>query len=353
MNRICSLLLISVIACESYFNPELESNIITSLNKFILNTASLTILEKYIYKNANCNNIFTNQTQSSEYFFPSAFDSGFLYSSLGKEAECLANNKEFLFIQYRSELKNDSTSLQDQYALFLNQVNYTKTLCLPAECSDFYSVYINTNKNQYLHDYLSKYNIQNVSIYQNITKKKDASEYDKQYKTESFEIVLWIIVTYMIIRFLFTLITSVMGSSDDNDTTEDSEVMKALAENGGIREIESQESLLFSKTEEDKSILSQITSSLSYIETIRMLFQEKNAIYNETDILEVAGLRFIMLFFFVMSQNAWYMLRQPHQANLVLSTISGLSFSVVRFSVLSVEALKIINGILLNVVEKY
>ena len=179
MNRICSLLLISVIACESYFNPELESNIITSLNKFIINTAPYQILEKYIYNNAHCNNIFTNQTQSSEYFFPSAFDSGFLYSSLGKEAECLANNKEFLFIQYRSELKNDSTSLQDQYALFLNQVNYTKTLCLPAECSDFYSVYINTNdgKNQDLQKYLSKYNIHNVSIYQNITKKKEQEIY--------------------------------------------------------------------------------------------------------------------------------------------------------------------------------
>ena len=348
MNRICSLLLISMISCQSYFDKELETNIISSLNNFILKTASNPILEKHIYKNEKCNTIFTNKSQSSDFFFPSVFDSGFLYSSLGKEAECLANQKEFIFIQYRSELKNDSTSLQDQYALFLNQVNYTKALCLPVECSDFYSVYINTNddKNQNLQNYLSKYNIHNVSIYQNITKKKDASEYDAIYKTESFEIVLWIIVTYMIIRLLFTLITSAMGSSDDDETTEDSEVMKALAENGGIREIDSQESMLFSKIEEDKSILSQITSSLSYIETIRMLFQEKNAIYNETDILEVAGLRFIMLFFFVMSQNAWYMLRQPHQANLVLSTISGLSFGFVRFSVLSVEALKIINGIL-------
>ena len=327
----------------------LVQNIISNLNGFLLDVAP-ELIEPYIFKKPECLKVYSLVSRDSNEFFYYAFDSGFLFSQIGKEDECINANKSYFFYNYTYPIDGLSKEISNQYCLFLQQTHYSKSLCLPKECHDFiYYLTKNITNQSKLGKYLISNNIHNVTLYKNLTKKSEYSDYNLQFRTESVEIVLWIVGAYLLIRLLCTIITPIMSkNSEDNDDDEDiraeEEDLIKIKEIEGISD--TSQTKIFNQGEEKKSLLIELSTTLSYLESITLLFQTKNKYYDETDIIELAGLRFVMLYFVVVCQNAWHILRQPHPPNTLLSTISGFSFVLVRFSVLSFEGIKIINGIL-------
>lgn len=332
---------------KSSIDDPLVKNIFSNLNAFLINVAP-ELFETYVIKKEECRNIFVKVSKDSNEFFYYAFDSGFFYSQIEKEYECINANKSYFFYNY-TYLDESGQDISSQYCLFLNKTDYTKSLCLPKECNDFiYYLSNDTTEQSKLGKYLASNNIHNVNLYNNVTKESQNSDYLFKYGKGSIETLLWIVIGYLLIRLLCTIITPIIAKNSEDDEDVEAEEEDQIQTRRREGSSGASQTTIFNQGEERKSLLKEMSKTLSYLESITLLFQTKNKYYDETDIIEVAGLRFFMLYFIIVCQNAWHLLRQPHQPNTLLSTISGFSFVLVRFSVLSFEGIKIINGILLG-----
>ena len=125
----------------------LVQNIISNLNGFLLDVAP-ELIEPYIFKKPECLKVYSLVSRDSNEFFYYAFDSGFLFSQIGKEDECINANKSYFFYNYTYPIDGLSKEISNQYCLFLQQTHYSKSLCLPKECHDFIYYLTNNIPNQ-------------------------------------------------------------------------------------------------------------------------------------------------------------------------------------------------------------
>lgn len=333
-----------------YFDEELEPVILSDIVLFLTKQSEYNLFNAYVLQNGQCALVFQTYKNDIKELTTNYFGSGLTFESLGLEEECYEQNKNFLYLTYNPS--NETASLSGQIYHFLEKKNKSIGLCLDANCATYYKEMLNMHKNKLFNQYLTaQQNVSNLVLQKSLFNTSQLmDEIINQYNFKALTALLWVIVTCILIRILFTLIGYVIVNSADEEELPDVDFDVKSISRGDLGDLalEASEGMLFPTKQKKKGTLVDFIISLNLIDSFRKLFQLHNTIYNEKDIVLVSGIRMLMLIFVIVAQNTCYMVKQPHKSSALVNLFRRNSFIFLKFSIYAFEGIKILNGVLLG-----
>ena len=311
----------------SYFFQKKYYEIITLLSQQIdiEDIIALTSSKCYEYINSR---ISTNNSDSDySFFFDSISLSGYDYNKLGDEQECLENNWTYLFFIYKEELNNSGIKLSN----FLDNKLLYKGICIFSECFDFYS-----ENNETINKLITKLTkIKEIKLYgfNQLIKKQTNHENEEQcyskitsmyqnhlcskYKEdfEKLKYLKYILIIWIIIRIIISFHFITMGDPE------------LKGENVDISQTKS---YIFSK-------------GLSFFSNIKYISSKESR-----NIEQLLGIKVYILFFIILCENSYSLLKIPNSGMSIYNIISNPLFCVIKFFSYSYDFYKIICGAILG-----
>lgn len=339
-----------------YFDKELEPAILTGIATFLTYQSEDNLFTTYVLSDPECASVFQSYKSDIKILTTNYFGSGLAFAGLSIEEECYENSKNFLYVTYTPYISSNNTqnntqtsvSLDEQVYRFLEQKNKTLGLCLPASCKRYYVEMLNMTKNTKFKNYLEEKQVRDVYLHRSLFNTTQLiKELEKGNKFGILNPLIWVVITYFIIRLLFTFIGYVMSGSFDEESIRDDEFdVKSLSKSEVGDWARESETLLTTPKQKQASKLIEFMTSLSFVDLFRKLFQLRSKLFDEKDIVLISGIRIIIFMFAVVAQNAYYMIKQPHKASAVMTLLQSHSFVFVKFSIYAFEGIKVLNGVL-------
>ena len=339
-----------------YFDKELEPAILTGIAEFLTYQSEDSLFNVYVLSDQECASVFWSYKSDIKILTTNYFGSGLAFAGLSLEEECYENSKNFLYVTYTPYIPSNSTqnntqtsvSLDEQVYRFLEQKNKTLGLCLPSSCKRYYIEMLNMTKNTKFKNYLEEKQVRDVYLHRSLFNTTQLiQELEKGNKFGILNPLIWVVITYFIIRLLFTFIGYVMSNSFDEESIRDDEFdVKSLSKSELGDWARESETLLTTQKQKQTSKLIEFMTSLSFVDLFRKLFQLRSKLFDEKDIVLISGIRIIIFMFAVVAQNAYYMIKQPHKASAVMTLLQSHSFVFVKFSIYAFEGIKVLNGVL-------
>ena len=339
-----------------YFDKELEPAILTGIAEFLTYQSEDSLFNVYVLSDQECASVFWSYKSDIKILTTNYFGSGLAFAGLSLEEECYENSKNFLYVTYTPYIPSNNTqnntqisvSLDEQVYRFLEQKNKTLGLCLPSSCKRYYIEMLNMTKNTKFKNYLEEKQVRDVYLHRSLFNTTQLiQELEKGNKFGILNPLIWVVITYFIIRLLFTFIGYVMSNSFDEESIRDDEFdVKSLSKSELGDWARESETLLTTQKQKQTSKLIEFMTSLSFVDLFRKLFQLRSKLFDEKDIVLISGIRIIIFMFAVVAQNAYYMIKQPHKASAVMTLLQSHSFVFVKFSIYAFEGIKVLNGVL-------
>ena len=330
-----------------YFDKDLEPAILEGIVQFLTHQSEDSLFTTYVLSDPDCALVFASYKSDIKILTTNYFSSGLTFAGLSLEEECYENSKNFLYLTYTPS--NETSTLSGQVYRFLERRRKSLGLCLAAECKKFYVEMLNMTKNAKFNNYLeSVHQVRDVYLHRNLF---NTTQLIKELNNDNtFGILnplIWVVITYFIIRLLFTFIGYVMSNSFDEESLRDDDFdAKSLSKSEVGDWARESETLLTTPKQKQASKLIEFMTSLSFVDLFRKLFQLRSKLFDEKDIVLISGIRIIVFMFAVVAQNAYYMIKQPHKASAVMNLIQSHSFVFVKFSIYAFEGIKVLNGVL-------
>ena len=350
------------------------------------------------------------------FFSEAIFDSGLSTDDMGIEDYCVEKKGWYYGFTYFNVKDNNSLDYSDldssdsseellkKITEFLEIVKIGKSFCLWKNCSSLYPYLLNhkinifkkNNESEKIIDHKIEILLKKFP-YANLTKEDISKyiEYDKNYtfdlsvignilgisnitlvnenyiddntnknilnyknldnykpfidKLSSFVTFL---VTYLIIRLIFSFIFLKMNSStEDENTIDQEELMKQIQRsqyscNTNEKSLEEDRHYLTKKKQLNDSVCYNICASLSLFYNFANINEDRNLIYNEKHLNAISGIKVFLLFFMFLAQNSFMIIKTTEQYTLLKTFLSSFSFFIIKIGVLAVENYKIISGCL-------
>ena len=330
-----------------HFDKELEDSILRGVAEFLTFQSEQDLFNTYVISDLQCAPVFTSLTSDVKVLTTNYFGSGLTFAGLSLEEECYESNKNFLYVTYNPS--DEQSTLSGQIYHFLERRNKSLGLCLAANCTRYYTEMLNMTKNMKFNNYLvSQHQVQDLYLHRslfNTTQLLQQLEQDRKFGV--LHPLIWVVITYFIIRLLFTFIGFIMSNSFDEESLRDDDFdVKSLSKSEVGDWAKESETLLTPLKQKQPSKLIEFMTSLSFVDLFRKLFQLRSKLFDEKDIVLISGIRIIIFMFAVVAQNAFYMIKQPHKASAVENLLKSNSFVFVKFSIYAFEGIKVLNGVL-------
>lgn len=332
--------------------------IISLLSKQIDTKDIISLTNSKCYEYINSRISVNNSDSDYSFFFDSISLSGYDYNKLGDEQECLENNWTYLFFLYKEELNNYGIKLSD----FLDNKLLYKGICIFSECFDFYFENNETiNKlitkltkikeiklygfNQLIKNQTNPENEEQcyskiTSMYQNHL----CSKYKKDF--EKLKYLKYILIIWIIIRIIISFHFITMGDPE----------LKGLI--GSIIQIDSDNSEEIDNSKEDEKASNNfLTENIDISQTKFYIFSKGLSFFSNIkymsskesiNIEQLLGIKVYILFFIILCENSYSLLKIPNTGMSIYNIISNPLFCVIKFFSYSYDFYKIICGAILG-----
>lgn len=317
-------------------------NVIESIFDFIQYNSSFDLFVNYGISNLSCAEALVKAKKEQDSISNVMIYSGLSVLDVGKEEECKGSNMTYFFLTY--DMKYDPNSFLAKYFTFVEEKNFYKGICLFRECTSFFKMMFNMEKNKKLKETLHKLGINNLEVFSfdytgHENQKKLA--YQEKYKMKSLIVLFILFGLYVFIRVFFSILYSCFYKKIP-PTTGVTQLYPLNINDSGS------DNAIFNKNKKRSTknrFCYKFCSFCSLHKNYRILLKKTSKFYNENGIKQLSGLKVITLFLITMSHNSWVILKLPHKDLSVISALNSMWFGAVKFCILGFESLKIINGV--------
>ena len=297
-------------------------------------------------------------------------DGGIIQNSIGTEEYCLNEDAVYIMLsgEYnRSELIEESSYKSDE--LLFREMNFVRQeICLFKPCRHFYKPlleYLFKYHNDVLKQLLPMSNFKIAGInFKNISDdekvQKTEEELEKEEKDKYYFYVTKICVIILAIFFIIcSFISTCMERSEKRFLSKYAESKEIEDLIGGYDSMVEDEQI---KEKQDIPLAKSLTmmnekrctdlriykiiSSFDFIKNLAYLNRENEPLANQKNIIELSAIKFFTLFFIVLGENSYIILKYVENKMSVLSFCKHIFFFLIKLGMNSYETYKVICGIL-------
>ena len=281
---------------------------------------------------------------------------GIISNAIGLEDECLEKDEVYIFISgnfsYDNVKSNKKDLFREQHMLFIESLFFHEEICLWKHCVELY---------QSLFDYITTYErnstkkifgceqikIEGMNYYTNYTNKilfsnenniNNTSENDIELNyIKNIQIIIIIICIFLIFcTFLTICIENREYKRNNKNYKINSDLENNLKSN-----------ILISKEETYKdNNFYKFISSFSIFKNFLLLNKIKEPLSNQTSLVELSTIRLIIIFFIMIGENTYIVLKYVDKGISLITLTRSWSFLLIKLGTISYEYYKIICGII-------
>ena len=305
-------------------------------------------------------------------------DGGLIQYSISTEEDCTQEDGVYILFtgEYnRTELRREE-GVKSKEALF-REANYVREeVCIFNQCKHLYKPFIEYLFNNQItalqslfhwnNFKISGINFNGINDTEKVQKTKEEQE-DEENERNYFYIVKIILIDIAIFLLVFSIVSWIMEASEKVFlTTYESDPInkdKEVEDKKEEKLVEEEKLFEENKIEEDyKSIFKKksihvaircknkmvykIFSSFDLVKNLSMLNKKKDNLHNQTSIISLSTIKLLTLFFIMLGENSYLILKYVENKMSILSFCKDPFFFPVKLGMNSYEAYKVICGIL-------
>jgi hypothetical protein len=335
------------------------SDFISKLYFFLIEHSDMQIIIDEVLNNPECNNtlkkIFYKDSSDSNntMLFDMINNSGKGLTDIGLEEECENNDLYYLFLQVKVDLERYLSGTEYYYLYrFLEQNSFFMGLCLPKQCTNFYTRFFNQKQNTNFFKYLNEtIGIKKVTNYSIIEAKKP----------KTFVIIYYVIISYIVLKILISIFGFLIFK-----ICEEQEIIKGHDEDidestssNAINEQLHTETFIFTRKKQNslskrknysklKLFFWKIYKFLSFRSNLKYLMAIKNKYYDDTDIEYISFFRLYLLFWFIFNHNIYALIKIPHKDLNNYNFFRSIWFTIIKYSAFSSECWIMLDGLIVS-----
>ena len=379
------LCIMSYIECYVQFEYDLFNSFLKDLSVNIEELSSKALTQSLAYQKCK-DEIFASFSTNENEFYTIIKNSGKEEFDLGNENECLGNGLSYFLIVYQKE-QNEYISPSFK---FLSKNLYCYGLCIKNECADFVEQFFDDKTNEDFHNViLHKENITNMYAIRISKKNGKVNHTNNEGSTHIlfnivfilFVFVMFIRVMLFIVSFCFTgkinlkqllhltydnivsndaiqlenkAIPTKKGdqsieyafiegmNNDKTNTSNNMELNDNKQNNNNNNPVSIKSNQQYKKKQQQKQFKQSICSRsflyniLSLGSSFKMIFTEKNYIYNDNNLKIINFFKVMSLFWLTYNHNIWALITIPGRdvnsdvffKNILLSLVKYSSFNI-------------------------
>jgi len=338
----------------------------TSLFIYFINSKGVTHIPDLSHLSKQCrsfiNDIFGKHRFYLEILTEKLLRGGIISNAIGLEDECLEKDEVYIFISgnfsYDNVKSNKEGLFREQHMLFIESLFFHEEICLWKHCVELY---------QTLFDYIVTYEhnstkkifgceqikIEGMNYYTNYTNRilySNENENNSTNITSENDIELnyikyvQIIITIICIFLIFCTFLTICIENREYKRND-----KNFKSNSDF--IESDDNLknniLIAKEETYKdNHFYKFTSSFNILKNFLLLSKKKEPLSNQTSLVELSTIRLIIIFFIMIGENTYIILKYVDKGISLMTLTRSWSFVFIKIGTISYEYYKIICGII-------
>ena len=304
-------------------------------------------------------NIFSRKRSDLEILTEKLLRGGIISNAIGLEDECLEKDEVYIFISgnfsYDNVKLNKEGLFREQHMLFIESLFFHEEICLWKQCVESY---------QSLFDYIVKYEhnstkrifgceqikIEGINYYTNYTNKilysnenniNNTSENDIEINYIKYIQTIIIIISIFLIfsTFLTICIENREYKKNDKNYKVNSEFIES--------DDNLKNNILIAKEETYKdNHFYKFISSFNILKNFLLLSKIKEPLSNQTSLVELSTIRLIIIFFIMIGENIYIILKYVDKGISLITLIRSWSFVFIKIGTISYEYYKVICGII-------
>ena len=284
---------------------------------------------------------------------------GIISNAIGLEDECLEKDEVYIFISgnfsYDNVKSNKEDLFREQHMLFIESLFFHEEICLWKHCVELY---------QSLFDYITTYEsnstkkifgceqikIEGMNYYTNYTTKTLYSNENNTNNTSenNFELnYIKNIQTIIIIIFIFlifcTFLTICIENRDYKRNDKNNKINSDLIESKEDNLMSNNILIAKEETYKDNNFY-KFMSSFNILKNLLLLNKIKEPLSNQTSLVELSTIRLIIIFFIMIGENTYIILKYVDKGISLLTLTRSWSFVFIKLGTNSYEYYKVICG---------
>jgi hypothetical protein len=341
------------------FSGSMEIDFFKELYSFLVAHSELEILINDLLCNKACNSTFFEILNNKTILYDMINNSGKGFTDIGLEEECENNDLYYLFLEIKVNLTKYLNETEYLYLYrFLEQSSFFTGLCIPKQCLQFFTNFVNKEKNEKFFQYLDiSLGINMITNYSVIEPKQ----------SKSFMIIFFMIITYLIVKFTISLfgfiIFKIFEEQDRLTTTtsvsEEDDLDESTLSNAINQQLHT-ETFLFTTRKKKvsvnkrkhyskpKLIFWKVYKFLSFRSNLKYLIAIKNKYYDDSEIEYISFFRFLLLFWFIFNHNIYALIKIPHKDFTNYNFFTSIWFTIIKYSAFSSECWIMLDGVIVS-----
>ena len=255
---------------------------------------------------------------------------GFFTNSIGGEDECLENDELYVLFTLNYSLSNISKNIEsneNQHLLFIETLTRPLDLCIWNVCKSLkenLTLIVDNIKDQ-IKNFISFEDIEIIDVnYKN----KDEKNNEETKKNVYYSILIIFFGIILLITFIGTICSFYMESEKEKDNLSK---INSLSDVG--------------ESYKDKKIY-KFLSAFNIIKNSLLLSKKKEPLSNQNSLIELSLIRIIILFFILLAENTFIILKYIYQGRHLLSFLESNTFIFIKIGTISYEFYKVICGVI-------
>lgn len=258
---------------------------------------------------------------------------GFFTNSLGGEDECLEHDELYVLFTLNYSLSNISKNINKneyQHLLFIETLSRPLDICIWNYCKSLKEnlTFIVNNMKDQIKQFINFEDLEIINInYKD--KDKEAKNNEETNKKKDYVSIL---ITFFGIIFLITFIGTISSFYMENEKEKDN-----LNRNNSLSDL--------GESYKDKTSY-KFLSAFNIVKNSLLLSKKKEPLSNQNSLIELSLIRIIILFFILLAENTFIILKYIYQGRHLLSFLESNSFIYIKIGTISYEFYKIICGVI-------
>ena len=286
--------------------------------------------------------------------------SGFASNSIETEDECLESNEVYILLKgnytkdYIYSNINDSSN---QRLLFVERFTFDHELCLWNYCKNVY-IYNNSEIVREVEPIINDlFNLEHFELTGVNYKINQSTSFELEHKNDSYEYFLFLKVFLLITSIILIICTffSTCFTNEDEKKNEDIRVNeKKISQEEVYNSIQNDSTIfsqennyLFQNNSKYENLNSyKFINAFDVVNNFLLLNKKKEPLSNQNSLTELNGLIFIILFFILLIENVYIIIKYIDKGTGLFIFLKSNSFFIIKISSSAYESYKIICGII-------
>ena len=281
--------------------------------------------------------------------------SGFSSNSIETEDECLESNEVYILLKgnyTKDSIYGNIKEYSNQRLLFIERFSFDHELCLWDYCKNVY-IYNNSEIIRDVEPTINKlFQLDHFELVGVNYKINETTSYKIEHKNDFYEYLLFLKFFLSIISIILIICTFYsIYIKNKNEKDENIQINKEKThkeENNEINFSQTNYSLFSNNSKNEKVNLYKFINAFDIINNFLLLNKKKEPLSNQNSLTELNGLIFIILFFILLIENVYILIKYIDKGSYLFAFLQSKSFFLIKIGASAYESYKIICGIMLG-----